>query len=169
MPPSNSKMSFENLLLFPSARRDGSQPLPLDQPSATMAIVPVITKASIPAQGQSYPTYSPPCPKTKRKWNKHEDERLKSLFEELGHGAWAAMARHMPNRSGKQVRERWLHHLSPGVSKKAWTVTEDNVILEQRKKIGNSWSIIAAMLQGRSDNAVKNRYYTTLRRRVNKL
>lgn len=105
-------------------------------------------------------------PKAKRPWTESEDLVLRDLVQKLGTGAWAAMAQQIPGRTGKQVRERWLNHLSPSVTKRPWSIEEDNVIIENHKRIGNCWSRIAKLLQGRSDNSVKNRYYTTLRRRI---
>lgn len=118
--------------------------------------------ASRPSDGTSY------CaePKAKRPWTESEDIVLRELVQRLGPGLWAAMAQQIPGRTGKQVRERWLNHLSPGVTKRPWSPEEDNVIIENHKRIGNCWSRIAKLLQGRSDNSVKNRYYTTLRRRI---
>ena len=38
--------------------------------------------------------------------------------------------------------------------------------MAQRAKLGNRWAKIARMLPGRSDNDVKNRWYASLRKRV---
>lgn len=107
-----------------------------------------------------------PEPKAKRPWTEQEDSLLRSLVDQLGQGLWAAIAAQIPGRSGKQVRERWLNHLSPNVVKGPWTTEEDDIIIESHRRFGNCWSRIAKMLDGRSDNSVKNRYYTTLRRRI---
>lgn len=115
-------------------------------------------------------TFVPSCsePKAKRPWAENEDIILRGLVAKLGPGLWAAMAQQIPGRTGKQVRERWLNHLSPSVTKRPWSIEEDNVIIDQHMKIGNCWSRIAKLLEGRSDNSVKNRYYTTLRRRISR-
>lgn len=105
-------------------------------------------------------------PKAKRPWTEQEDNLLRSLVDRLGQGLWAAIAAQIPGRSGKQVRERWLNHLSPTVTKRPWSVEEDKIILDSHRRMGNCWSRIAKLLQGRSDNSVKNRFYTTLRRRI---
>lgn len=108
-------------------------------------------------------------PKTKRPWTQEEDDLLRALTEHHGVGLWATIAQHIPTRTGKQVRERWLNHLSPGVVKRPWSEEEDRVIIETHLRYGNAWSRIAKMLHGRSDNSVKNRFYTSLRRRIHQL
>lgn len=105
-------------------------------------------------------------PKAKRPWTEQEDSFLRSLVDQLGQGLWAAIASQIPGRSGKQVRERWLNHLSPNVTKRPWSSEEDDIIIESHRRFGNCWSRIAKLLEGRSDNSVKNRFYTTLRRRI---
>jgi Myb-like DNA-binding domain len=103
--------------------------------------------------------------RAKRPWTQAEDDLLRELVSRMGIGMWASIAHHIPDRSGKQVRERWLNHLSPFVTKSPWSPEEDRLILETHVQYGNAWSKIARLLKGRSDNSVKNRFYTTLKRR----
>lgn len=101
-------------------------------------------------------------PKTKRPWTEREDAQLRDLTASLGVGLWAAIAEHIPGRTGKQVRERWLNHLSPTVVKRPWSPEEDQIIIAAHAEYGSSWSKICKLLDGRSENMCKNRFWTKL-------
>lgn len=53
-------------------------------------------------------------------WTKEEDDLLKQKVQERGPVHWAEIASFLPNRSGKQCRERWHNHLRDGVTKSHW-------------------------------------------------
>ncbi len=67
-------------------------------------------------------------------------------------------------RTGKQCRERWLYHLNPALNHGEWSLEEEQLIARMLKESGNRWSFISKHLVGRSDNCVKNHFYSTLRR-----
>ncbi|CDF39437.1 unnamed protein product [Chondrus crispus] len=59
-----------------------------------------------------------------------------------------------------------MNQLNPTLKKKNWTAYEDRTILRLHATLGNKWSAIAQVLPGRTDNSVKNRYNSTLKRAI---
>ena len=102
----------------------------------------------------------------KGSWTKEEDDKLVMLVTQYGAKRWSHIASHLEGRISKQCRERWHNQLNPNVRKDPWTEEEDQIILQQHRNHGNSWAEMAKMLVGRTDNAIKNRFNATLKRRL---
>jgi len=97
-------------------------------------------------------------------WTAEEDQKLINWVKREGPTKWAQASNFIVGRSGKQCRERWFNNLNPNVKKGNWSKEEDELIFELYQKNGSSWSKIAKFIPGRTENAIKNRFYSTLRR-----
>ena len=129
------------------------------QPNAVPSLPPTQSEMAVPALAQPSPlpaqthetaasaknpvTSEPPKePRnnetktrfTKGTWKADEDKLLISLVGKFGPQNWTRIADYIPQRSGKQCRERWHNHLDPNINKKKWTTHEDMILIEAHKK-----------------------------------
>eukprot|EP00884_Botryococcus_braunii_P016984 jgi/Botrbrau1/396/Bobra.110_2s0050.2 len=95
-----------------------------------------------------------------------EDDEIIRLVGVHGARQWSRIAAELPGRIGKQCRERWHNHLDPSIKHSEWTAEEDEILIERHNEFGNSWALLATYLPGRTDNNIKNRWNSTLKRRV---
>lgn len=115
------------------------------------------------------------------KWTQDEDNLLTESVDKFGTKAWSQVSRlinsalhhEKPIRQGKHCRERWHNHLNPDLKSKynvetEWTLEEDILLLKLHMELGNSWSRISLNLEGRTENSVKNRWNSIMRKhRIN--
>eukprot|EP00873_Tetraselmis_striata_P001532 jgi/Tetstr1/421796/TSEL_012699.t1 len=108
---------------------------------------------------ESTPTRKPGSDRSKYRsgpWKLYEDQLLADAVERLGPHNWTRVAACVPGRSGKSCRLRWCNQLNPQVNKTKFSAWEQAVVHHSFTRFGGKWALIAQLLPGRTDNAVKN-------------
>lgn len=118
------------------------------------------------------------------RWTENEDRYLRYLIQSCKIENWSDIAIQMEyngfqKRPVHQYRIRWENSLDPNLIKEEWTEEENRIIVDLQKRIGNKWAEIAKHLKGRyhqvvivifrSITAVKNHWYSTLRKHHRRL
>lgn len=104
-------------------------------------------------------TQSPLQKKTYNKFTPQEDQKILNLAKIYGTNNWTQIAKKIPKRTPRQIRERWTNYLDPNINHSEFTAEEDQIIIEKHNEIGPKWSNIAKFM-GRTENQVKNRFYS---------
>ena len=113
--------------------------------------------------------------KKRRPWTVKEDAAIKGLVGENGIKQWTLIAEslcklfNITGRTGKQCRERWHNHLNAGITKQPWSLQEEYTLFDMHERVGNKWAEIAKDIPGRTDNSIKNHFYSTIRKFYRKL
>ncbi len=102
----------------------------------------------------------------KVQWSDEEDAQLRSLVAQHGTKKWSYISTLFVNKGSKQCRRRWQNKLSMDAKNTSWSAEEDAILLKGHKKLGNRWTEIARQLTGRTDNAVKNRFFALRKKKL---
>lgn len=105
----------------------------------------------------------------KGSWTREEDEIIINYVNQKGDKDWAKLALMLHGRTGKQCRERFKNHLDTNVSHEPWTQSEDDRLVTLHKQYGNAWTKLAAFFPGRTDNCIKNRWNSTIKKRLERI
>ena len=100
----------------------------------------------------------------KGSWTADEDNLLKIWVANHGPSRWSQCSNKISGRTGKQCRERWFNTVNPNINKEVWTISEDYLIFSLYEKIQGKWAVMVPFFVGRSENNLKNRFHSCLRR-----
>lgn len=100
----------------------------------------------------------------KGQWSLEEDNLLKEWIEKVGPKKWEQCGQYIHGRTGKQCREHWSNCLNPELIKGEWTYEEDFLIMEFYEKCNGSWKKMVHLFNGRTENSIKNRFFSQLRK-----
>jgi transposase-like protein len=102
-------------------------------------------------------------------FSRQDDDELVRLVRHVGESNWAYVADHMSAcYSARQCRERWRNYLDPRLDRQSWTDEEDARLVEEYKRTGPRWTMIAGHFHGKSGNTVRNRLFLLQRRNKKK-
>ena len=70
---------------------------------------------------------------------------------------WSAIALQL-DRPARRCSERWRNHVDPTIIKTDWAPEETELLIEAHRRLGNKWTKIAALIPGRTEEQVKNKF-----------
>ena len=97
-------------------------------------------------------------------WTVQENKLLIDWVNKNGPRNWNQCCEFIHGRSGKQCREHWNNCLNPNLIKGEWTTEEDFLIMHFYQKYNGSWKEIINLFNGRTENSIKNRFFSQLRK-----
>ncbi|OHS99153.1 Myb-like DNA-binding domain containing protein [Tritrichomonas foetus] len=104
-------------------------------------------------------------PHPKSKFTPQEDEKLRSIVNEIGENDWPSVSKRMGTRNQRQCKERWFNYLSPNVKALPWTPEDDFKLENLHNEFGAKWVKIAQFFPSRTDTNIKSRWMVLQRQK----
>ena len=108
-------------------------------------------------------------PKIKKgKFTNEEDNLIKKYVEIYGEKNWKKIENFIPNRTKKQIRERYINYIKIDNKNFIWNKDLEKKLIEYYLLYNGSWVKISKIFNV-SENILKNRFYSLLRQMIHKL
>ena len=125
-----------------------------------------ITKAVIIQQTVMNTPYQDDIKSRRRFFTQEEDLLLTNAAIQYNEKNWANIAKNVPGRTPRQCRDRWMNYLKPNLKFDPWSKEEDALLTSMVNSYGTHWAKIVAHFPGRSTNAIKNRWNSSISKRI---
>lgn len=99
-----------------------------------------------------------------KRFTPNEDKIIKSLAMPNNENDWRKISSCLEGRTARQCRDRWNNYLNPSLNRDEWKIEEDEILLKLYEKNGPQWTSFCSVLNGRSINDVRNRYFKLMRK-----
>ena len=98
-------------------------------------------------------------------WSEEEDALLVTYIKGKGRKNWTTCAKMMETgRSGRSCKDRWYNVLSLLHDSESFTPRDDLRLLLLVSKLGTKWSLLLRFFPNKSENQIKNRCYSLLKK-----
>ncbi|KAH0794475.1 Myb-like DNA-binding domain containing protein [Histomonas meleagridis] len=103
---------------------------------------------------------------SRRSFSVEEDAIIIKCVALFGDKAWKEISKYLPDRTPRQISERYCTYLKPGISFEPWTKAEDDLLRQKVNELGTKWKLISTYFPNRSQNNIKNRWNSYVRKTV---
>lgn len=120
-----------------------------------------------PVTEENKETESPDPQKNSKKkaYSPEEEKKITELVEKYGEKDWSTIAKFIPGRNRKQLRDHYINFIKNKPNKDDFTSKEDKQILDMVGEYGHRWQKIADNMPGRTPIMIKNRYNMKLKKK----
>lgn len=103
----------------------------------------------------------------KGEWTKEEDLKIIEIMIKYNESLEVFRGKEIiPGRTLKQCRERWKNVLNPNLNKDLFSIEEQYLLFKLYSVFNGRWSYFSSIFPSiRSDNYLKNKFYSTIRRK----